>query len=1412
MRSASISNSSNMMKARSESISAISTLSSLSSSSSSASRGSTPHHNYSMYADQPRIPNTSDYDGRYPASPPLPPAAPPQTTPSHSSDYLSSPTTRFYHPNHSTASPISRHAQGFDFRNSYATEEEQQEAIAMMRPSLSAKANASSMSVVREQPLSLPLPPTPTPTQQQQQQPQQLTPAKTYPMFPPTEEMKLKANKALLESETSFRVLYAGDAVYKPDKKILSKSKRGHFVLTNNQLLLYKSSQKARSEINFFEFSGTQSSHSISSNSSITQGAASKMIDKDRVFLDLSSVYAVQLVATSLYTFRIEYFHPQSGQALSHTLTADNEREARQWVQTLRKAVCVHHPRIDSISGTEKYAVLDRMAKQSDTFSNSDQVKMYKVVFKEKRYKIAGGDQPKEVFLPVIMAIGKFSFYFLPISVLDDEYLKTVERDRFGVLSIHSIRYDNADDTVVIDVKQVGKSNRQLAFASTFCEEIIQYLYRSIESIIPGMASSLYDKMPNHIKYAQVVPYVVPLDPEDEMTGHDDEQVHRFNSTLRAYTAAMNMNKSRFNFTITGPLKAKSFTLLPPHEVGGTPPKYEKYELLAILRTIQSNNIFVEVCLAHCPLDELETWTAQPNHGWTFVKNHPLNDKNLLSNEIYNILTSLKLLRKLDLTDCSIGKSSPAEDPMRRHSAIATIGTVMRSGKTQLSRISVGKNKLTEADLSKLMNGIKEHKKSIKELYLNDCGLEKDMIEMVLRTLFEKNPDQIISLDLSSKLSNGMAIDPALVEKMVIHFKRLEILRMRGHNLLGANYTFLLESSRLRELDLGGSKMNSDIVARLCKWIQTPSFNCIESLHLADCNLNGKNVYDILVSISQSGNRSMHLNLAQNPIMKEVMHLPKLHSAILQGEGPKSISFARIEWDDSTLREFIDCLRDNQTITHLNLSDITMRDTDEISEDTVRMLTSLFERNTCLTELELNFDHNKVARSPLSAFQPRSLICNAIVQALPGLRHNASLQYLDISNLYIEDAGAFALARVLKTNKRLQSIILEDNNISIDGYRSLTKVIEESATQVINIPIPRKDLRSQLSYLVFRIEELIISENEAQFFLIHTTASDKKKSKKHELEMIAQERKKCEMALQNFESVIHALMVAVRKNMREVEEQNYRNMEFQMQAQTAAQELAIAQVRLQGARSPSGMSGTNLSAVGVVSRARNASSSNASTTSSTNSSVYGSLSRSASRNTYQGNSRRSVFGSDYSLNSGMVSPTPFTAHGNYNDTRMYRSPSNNIHEEPHMLGKPHSYDGNMMVQSPVTPALEYSDPYYKYHGSDYAESLSTSGNFNPYSLQHHSQQQQQQQQQQGQQSMMALDNTSYAGIDDPGFISDFGYVDDFEQGMMIDPHYLVHHRNSGASSSNNCRESIWNEEQIAQRLQRGLYLPPDERD
>lgn len=1370
---------------RSESISAGSTLSSLSSSSSSAysGRGSTPYsimtNNLHQYTNNNTIMSsvngsdynrptssyysyaTSDHDGgRYQqpqySTQPLP------ETPNSPSDYsyinngsVSTTTSPQLHPysSRSIISPsvstgLSSRDYGFDTRNTYVNEPQER-----IRSSTSTSTTKTST-----------------------------TSDKQGPIFPPTEEMRLKTNTTLLATEGSFKVIYAGDASYKPDRGILNKTKKGHFVLTNNDLLLYKNSQKARSEINIFDQGSNQTS-------------PAKSIDKDKIFLKLSSIYAVQSIVSVSHAFRIEYFHSQSNQTMHHTITVDSDKECKQWIQALRRAVWVHHPRIESISPTERYAVIDRLAKQSDTYVNTDHIRMYKVVFKEKRFKV-GGDVPKEIFLPVIMAIGKFSFYFLPVSVLDDEYLKTVERDRFGLLSIQSIKFEDVDDTVVIEIKQVSKNNRQVAFASIFSEEIVNYLRRGIESIIPAPlqnATLFTQTVPSRIKNTQIETFHIPADPEDEISGHDDEETQRFNTTLRAFTASMNLNKSRFNYSIAGPHKAKVFTLLPPNETGSTPPIYQKYELLAIFRTIQVNNIFVEVSFANRTLEELETWQVQANQGWTISTT--MKDENILSNEIYTLLTNLKLLRKLDLTNCSIGKPS-ANHPHRRCSALSVIGTVMRSGKTSLSRISLGKNNMTEGDLSKLMQGIREHKKSIKELYLNDCGLEKDMIESVLKTLFEKNPEQVIRLDLSTDIKKGLAIDPDMVKHMIPAFKRLEVLCMRGYNLVSMHYDFQLENTHLRELDLGGSRMNSDVIARICKWILTPSFQTIEALHLGDCNLNGRHVYDILQSISQSGNRNMHLNLEGNPIMKEVMHLPKLHSAIVQGEGPKSISFARIEWDDSTLREFIDCLRDNITISHLDLSDIGMRDTDEISEDTIRMLTSLFERNNTITELKLNLKHNRLLGDPLSKSQPKSLICDAIVKSLHGLRHNCAVRHIDLSGLNFEDAGAVALTRVLKTNRVLQSIILDENNISIEGYRSLTKVIEESATQVINLPIPRKDIRQQLRYLVFRIEELIISENEAQFFLIHTTASDKKKIKKHELEVIIQERRTSELSLKNLEKVVHLLLVAVRKNMRDYEEQNFRNIEFQMQAQNAAQELATAQVRLQQGRAPSVMSGTNLSAVGVPPRQRNVSSSNASTTSSTNSSIRGSISRSgSSHNNYpnQQLNRRSVLSTEYS--GSIASPISFLHHNNSfyqnnGDPRMYMSRSNNIEEEM-TSGKPHSYEGGGTLQSPITPNMEYPDPYYRH--TEYAES----SNIGYHPTENHN-------------GNMLPRNY---GVDDPGFINDFGYVDDYEQSFIIDPGNLnnsqLHQLQKAGSMS---QDSIWNEDQLVENLNRGLYLPPDSRD
>lgn len=308
-----------------------------------------------------------------------------------------------------------------------------------------------------------------------------------------------------------------------------------------------------------------------------------------------------------------------------------------------------------------------------------------------------------------------------------------------------------------------------------------------------------------------------------------------------------------------------------------------------------------------------------------------------------------------------------------------------------------------------------------------------------------------------------------------------------------------------------------------------------------------------------------------------------------------------------------------------------------------------------------------------------------------------------------------------------------------------------------------------MRYLSFRIEDLIISENESQFFLIHTTAGDIKKAKRHELEMVIQERRTCEAALKHLEDVIRGLLVVVRKNLKEFEEQSYRNREFQLQAQNATDELSIAQVRLQQGRS---FSGTNLSAVGVSHRTRNMSSSNASTTSSTSSSIYNSGSRRASSQ-HQQNTRRS----DYMGDSQNSVPSFYNSLYQNGDPRMYLSRNNNIDEEM-ILGKPHSYDGGQTLQSPITPSIEHPDPYYHHSESSNVYQTYNDGQISPGSY----------------------------NMDDPGFISDFGYADDYEQGF-VEGNYPRHLHQKSVD-----RNSIWDEDITVEKLARVLYLPPDSRD
>lgn len=455
-------------------------------------------------------------------------------------------------------------------------------------------------------------------------------------------------------------------------------------------------------------------------------------------------------------------------------------------------------------------------------------------------------------------------------------------------------------------------------------------------------------------------------------------------------------------------------------------------------------------------MQEMEAWMVQKDDGWTnsaaasqqsdaAVLDQSIS-YNVLGNELYAIVTGSTVLRRIDLTNCRIGYAG-AKAPTQQHnrpaplSALSALATAMfkrsssrsdeqsSSSTISLTHLHLGRNKLFSPDVQTLVAGI-HARKGLCTLDVHDCGLTTPEMEQLLTCLLNQRSEILEYLDIST--STPIAVSPSLIESILKRCKRLAVLRLRGHQttpVLELLPKCDVHRIALQELDLSCSKIAD--VAPLCQWMQHPSFNALEVLRLDRCGLHGGQVRSLLIAITQSGNRRLHLSVADNPILRDVVHLPKVFPAFVQGEGPSSLSLAKLEWEDSMLRELFDCLRDNQTLTHLNLSDMSITGSAELSPDTVRMLSSLLERNTVLKELNFSCRPQEDGTK-----RPCAQLGRALVKGLEGLKRNVALEKLGLAGLDMGDAGAHALSDVLQKNKTLLSIDIDDNKVKKSLFRA----------------------------------------------------------------------------------------------------------------------------------------------------------------------------------------------------------------------------------------------------------------------------------------------------------------------------------------------------------------------------------------
>ena len=461
---------------------------------------------------------------------------------------------------------------------------------------------------------------------------------------------------------------------------------------------------------------------------------------------------------------------------------------------------------------------------------------------------------------------------------------------------------------------------------------------------------------------------------------------------------------------------------------------------------------------------------------------HPRDIKNkgsnsVLANELYALVVDIPSLTSIDFTDCHIGSSN--NSMLSPPSSLASIGIALQQTNNadkrrstncsvcgRLDKLCIGKNQMSTVDIQELVNGL-HARRGLKHLDIHDMNLHARQIEQILSTLLTYNPERLTYLDVSYP-TNMPGVSPGLIETILERCMQLQVLRLKGHRGLQFSQLIFKCQPSLVELDMSLMKHTDHDILQLTQWIRSwtsssgnPGRSGSQSssdstkvnsngnrssiievpispvslslstrssassssttikqhiLRLDDCGLHGGHLRDIIQSIYPSG--KVHVSFNGNPVLKDVVYLPKLFPIFTHGtRGPTSLALGRIEWEENSLRELFDCLRHNQTLTHLDLaqSGFVLGTGKQVSHDMVRVLTRLFERNTALKELTFR------SSTPL--------LGKAISQALIGLKHNQSLERLDLTGLELGDTGAQALADVLEHNRTLQALQIDQNMV-----------------------------------------------------------------------------------------------------------------------------------------------------------------------------------------------------------------------------------------------------------------------------------------------------------------------------------------------------------------------------------------------
>ncbi|KAF7275634.1 hypothetical protein GWI33_011478, partial [Rhynchophorus ferrugineus] len=207
----------------------------------------------------------------------------------------------------------------------------------------------------------------------------------------------------------------------------------------------------------------------------------------------------------------------------------------------------------------------------------------------------------------------------------------------------------------------------------------------------------------------------------------------------------------------------------------------------------------------------------------------------------------------------------------------------------------------------------------------------------------------------------------------------------------------------------------------------------LKYLNMSHCKLPQEALKNLLLGLAcNEFTKEMNLDISNNGLGSQGAHV--LESCV---HGVRCISSLDISDNnmDSDLCNVVLAISKNKSLKHLNMGRSMKKHMSLIMDAVVQVI----QEDDCILQ---------------SLIIPDCRLRSDLFNLLNALGDNKSLEVLDISGNLIGDSGARLLAKALQINGKLRTIVLDRNNITLQGYNDIAYALESNRTlQYIPFPI-----------------------------------------------------------------------------------------------------------------------------------------------------------------------------------------------------------------------------------------------------------------------------------------------------------------------------------------------------------------------